>query len=391
MDQPASDANALAAEILFFGIATVLFLLCPTELFYGIRRAPWILALGLLATCSTAWSQDPSLTLRRSVVFAGTILFGIFFGSLFELNEQIQILAPMLLAVLLLSALVAIALPQYGVDIDDHPGCWRGLYGQRNGLAKIAVLAFLVFCVWRPSWRLSRYFAICTALAVLAMTRSATGIVVLVIMLALRQLFCITRLRLKALVPVACGLIAVGGALGLVLIDNISWLVGLLGRDLTLTGRTDLWTEVIALIRERPLLGYGYNAFWPVPTGAAGSILQHFDWVSHSHNGSLDLLLDLGAVGATVFAIGYVLAVRRAVVAYVGCKRTELLWPLAYLAFMFFYNLTESATLLPKSAFLMLYCAIVVSVSAGRARVPINSRLSALRTADVPEYGGYAK
>jgi exopolysaccharide production protein ExoQ len=34
------------------------------------------------------------------------------------------------------------------------------------------------------------------------------------------------------------------------------------GKDLTLTGRTDLWDVAADLIAQRPLLGVGYQAFW---------------------------------------------------------------------------------------------------------------------------------
>jgi O-antigen ligase len=127
-----------------------------------------------------------------------------------------------------------------------------------------------------------------------------------------------------------------------------------------------LWVEVAAAIRKQPLLGYGFDAFWTLPTGAAGVIVQDFTWASHAHNGLLDLCLQLGAAGVAVFVIGFAAAVRGAVAAYVDGDGRQRLWPLAYLAFLFFYNLTESATLAPKSAFLMLYAAVAVGVSVRR-------------------------
>ena len=35
----------------------------------------------------------------------------------------------------------------------------------------------------------------------------------------------------------------------------------LTGKDITLTGRTDLWTVALVQISERPLLGVGFQAF----------------------------------------------------------------------------------------------------------------------------------
>ena len=42
-------------------------------------------------------------------------------------------------------------------------------------------------------------------------------------------------------------------------------LFSLLGKDATLTGRTGIWSAVIDSIAKRPLLGYGYQAFWLAP------------------------------------------------------------------------------------------------------------------------------
>jgi hypothetical protein len=39
------------------------------------------------------------------------------------------------------------------------------------------------------------------------------------------------------------------------------WVLDLLGKDQTLTGRTDLWPLVIDSIAERPMLDWGYRAF----------------------------------------------------------------------------------------------------------------------------------
>ena len=39
-------------------------------------------------------------------------------------------------------------------------------------------------------------------------------------------------------------------------------ILGFLGKDATLTGRTDLWEFVKICISQRPLLGWGFSAFW---------------------------------------------------------------------------------------------------------------------------------
>jgi O-antigen ligase len=68
-----------------------------------------------------------------------------------------------------------------------------------------------------------------------------------------------------------------------------------LGRDATLTGRTVLWEQVLAM-RTNPLLGTGYDSFW------LGDRVEMFwsmyKWKpNQAHNGFLETYLNLGWIG----------------------------------------------------------------------------------------------
>jgi O-antigen ligase len=81
-------------------------------------------------------------------------------------------------------------------------------------------------------------------------------------------------------------------------------ILGFLGKDATLTGRTDLWEFVKICISQRPLLGWGFSAFWLSTNPAAVEISRNLGWsVPQAHNGLFELLLEVGAIGTSVFAI----------------------------------------------------------------------------------------
>lgn len=68
----------------------------------------------------------------------------------------------------------------------------------------------------------------------------------------------------------------------------------LIGRDLTFTGRTDIWAAVTPIAIENPLVGHGYN-FWANDTAERFRVWSEVqDKVAHSHNSWLDLLLQMG-------------------------------------------------------------------------------------------------
>ena len=82
----------------------------------------------------------------------------------------------------------------------------------------------------------------------------------------------------------------------------------LLGKDETLTGRTLIWPYVIEYILDRPLLGWGYKAFWSTANPAVWQIaddLRRQNQIdvqfANSHNGLLELLLNIGLVGTSLF------------------------------------------------------------------------------------------
>jgi O-antigen ligase len=69
--------------------------------------------------------------------------------------------------------------------------------------------------------------------------------------------------------------------------------------DATFTGRTDIWTVAIDYIRQSPLVGYGYQAFWR-SDALMTSFTENNTWATtapDSHNGYFDLLLAGGVPG----------------------------------------------------------------------------------------------
>lgn len=68
------------------------------------------------------------------------------------------------------------------------------------------------------------------------------------------------------------------------------------GRDVSLTGRVDLWKDVLAVANENWLLGKGYGAFWL--EGMDNQLWDIYVWQpNQAHQGFIDIYLQLGVVG----------------------------------------------------------------------------------------------
>ena len=73
------------------------------------------------------------------------------------------------------------------------------------------------------------------------------------------------------------------------------YVVTIFGRDVTLTGRTDIWKE---LLNEPTniLVGTGYESFW---MGSVGDRFyeRYSIFINQAHNGYLETYLNIGLVG----------------------------------------------------------------------------------------------
>jgi exopolysaccharide production protein ExoQ len=142
-------------------------------------------------------------------------------------------------------------------------------------------------------------------------------------------------------------------------------LVQSLGRDPTLTGRTEIWTAVLAL-PVNPWIGTGFESFW------LGWRLDQL-WSSHwwhpneAHNGYLEVFLNLGWIGIVLLALVLVTGYR-SVIAAVRRAPDEGRLRLAFFFTALAYNCTESAVRIMHPAWIGLLLAVTV-VPGGWARI----------------------
>jgi exopolysaccharide production protein ExoQ len=305
----------------------------------------------VLAMLSTAWSGDPGLTFRRSIATLAATLFGVDFALRHSIKDQLRRLCFVLGTVVLLSVVVQVCWPGAIPNLDTTYGNgWNGAFEQKNTFARIVVLTAIAFLTQSGGRRklLKDGLVICCASAVIAGTQSRTAVMVL---FALLFILAGARLLLSARSPRMIWL--VGTAIGLPTLylasTNLEFLTGILGRNTTLTGRTDIWHMALASFLKSPFLGYGYSAFWNVsPEGLKINSVLHWA-VPHAHNGFLDLALQLGLVGLCLYLAYYAISLRRAV---------------EYARTHFLYSITESSPLASNSLFWMLYTSVACSLTA---------------------------
>ena len=332
--------------IAYFGAAIGL-LRCRESLGGLIRSSLPVIAIILLASLSTIWSTDPSITLKRAIGLLGTSAFAYYIAGRFKLTEFVGILGVTCYGIAILSFLAIVLVPSIGVMHDSYAGAWRGIFIDKNVLGEFMALSLLTFGVVIFSKLWPRRLAVIGAalsLALLVGSQSVSPLIICAVLLIAIALTVLYRRgshgRLIALALgvslFLIGLSALAGGL------DGQFILNALGRNDTLTGRTDLWPQVVQAISNRPWLGYGYSAFW-LPNGDFTYFISPNWTPNQSHNGYLEACLDVGVVGASTAVLAILVALRRGVASLDRHLASCYAWPLLAVIYFLAVNLTESS------------------------------------------------
>jgi len=288
-----------------------------------ILRRNWVIGLFFLyAALSMAWSDYPFVTLKHWIKGIGDLMMVLIVLTEPSIAGAVKRLVTRLGFVLVpLSLLFIWYYPSLG---RTHTMDWTpeavGVATQKNGLGELCDI-FGLALLWRfrntyndrkdPNRR-RRLLVLVAVLAMIVwllhLCNSMTSICALcmaggVMLLSTRPAF---RRRPAFLHLLIAGVIVC--TMYALFFQSSGALIQGLGRDATLSGRTDAWPQFIKLVNNR-LVGVGYESFW------LGNRLQEV-WeitqglkINEAHNGYIEVLLTLGWLGegllGVLFATGY--------------------------------------------------------------------------------------
>lgn len=279
----------------------------------AVRAWPLCLFLAVVIA-SIAWSAAPDLTMRRGGALVLTSAFAFYLCLRYPDQQLAGLIVATALAVVWINFLSIFIVPDVALQA-SRDGALRGLLGHKNDFGRMMILAGLALSTLiagrPPAIQLLQAGTAFIAFAMAVLSGSATAILVLFMTLAMvvpvtRVLA--TRLLTRPMRITIFALTALVGTAGMVV---LLFAVGLdaVGKDATLTNRTLIWDSVWQLMLAKLPLGYGYGAFWEgSSTGQTWALYWN---IGHAHNGYLDLLLDLGLVGAATLLLALVITIGR--------------------------------------------------------------------------------
>lgn len=333
-----------------------------------IGKNKWILVLFLYLGLSVLWSDYMDVSFKRWVRAIGDIIMVLIVVT--ENNPLVAIQRLLLRCSFVLIPLSVVLVKYYhasGVCYNAVTGTtmWIGVTTHKNQLGQLATVS-AVNAMWQlmNKWR-HRDVSFYNIAGIFLMSlwllkgpefsNSKTSILISMIGFSILLISNIFKNRPQYLgrLILFCGLLFIAlqtASEALFGESFIELIVMSAGRDMTFTGRTALWGEILRIGANHPILGVGYGGFW---IGDQHHLWEKFQWIPESaHNGYLDVYLDLGIIGFMILC-GVIISVYNK-----SAKMTLSNYEYGRIGLTFFimiliYNITESSLI--KSTNLLWY------------------------------------
>ncbi len=326
-----------------------------------VRASLPLVPILLLVGLSTLWSNDPATTARRSLALLGTAVIALHFVNRLGLRGFVESLAITIAIAAVASVPLIAFLPSYGLQHGANEA-WQGCFFEKNQLGQAMALGIVTTTMLTDGTRGVRRAVLIAFLllffVLLVGSQSAGALASTIIFaLVLPLSLWIRRTRSSRL--------ALLSALVISTITLAAWIsgfdadeaFGVLGRDATFTGRTDIWQASLNAVSERPVLGYGYREFWD-PNGDA----QYFvspnseGWQPNmAHNGFIEVALDIGIVGEGALVLFLAVAAARALASFWRGHDRLSAWPLFAMLDVVLQNLTDRSFATQQSIFWIVF------------------------------------
>jgi O-antigen ligase len=348
----------------------------------GLLARRWRLVLALLrnnkilllfivyAGLSVFWSDYPFVAFKRWTKMLGNVTIVLLVATERDPGAAIgRVLTRTGFLLVPLSVLLIKYYPDIGRFYDRWTWTvhYAGMGDNKNSLGMIC-LVFGLGAVWRLTsagqrhshWpaSIAHWTIVGMALWLFNKADSATSFVCFLVGTALILTLKFLRARSTAALHAIMAVLICSALLAYLFPGIYLFVIDMLDRNPTLTGRTDIWDEAIRLSANLPAgrwLGAGFESFW------LGPRVEYF-WDRYSfrpnqaHNGYLETYLHLGWIGFGLLCLLVFAGYRHVTAAF---RRDPLLgrMVLAFYVVALLYNITEAAFKVMTPIWIMfLFC-----------------------------------
>jgi O-antigen ligase len=277
-----------------------------------VKKEKFLTFFLIWALLSLFWSDFPDVSFKRWIrIFGGTVIFISALLQFQKTEEALEYFKVIFYIYIPVSFLSIVFIPE---AIQWKFPAWRGIASHKNELGQISLVSSIIWsCALRTKKirnRIIAFLFLISSVVLLIGARSITSLTTGVFLLSLLGLLYAEKKIIRPVIGEVFSVIFISlFAISLFLIlyfsqEILSSILWLMGKDLTITGRTDLWSAVFQFTQKRLIFGYGFSAFWDVNNYNLMKIYQDVEWFpNQSHMGYLDILNETGIIGISIFTL----------------------------------------------------------------------------------------
>ena len=255
------------------------------------------------------WSDAMLVSFKRWTQFfgSGIILLSalLHFKSINEGIGYLKIILSVYLPVTVISIILGPGASQWG---------WQGLTLQKNMLGQHVLMSLIIWSIAIGEQGIKKkVYALsfwCLSLILLIGTRSVTCILTAIILFLIVSAFKAQTVIFTPVIGRFFSLIFIFifwfsiAAIVLFNPDLLGSIFAAFGKDMTLTGRLELWASIFSHTRNYLFLGCGFGGFWVVGSLTMNLLYDEYTWLpNEAHLGYLDILNETGVIGLLLFIL----------------------------------------------------------------------------------------
>lgn len=266
----------------------------------------WVFAFATFCFLSVFWSDAPSVSMRAAIQYFTHVICAVIAMR----TMSAETLSRGVVAGCALVLLYSLLFGTYLFDALDGTFSFVGAFSSKNQLGFYASLgvffSYVTVLVFRARglWLVAcGGVGLLSAYSLLA-SQSATSVITTAAVVAL----CVGLQAVMSFSPhnrrgffAAAVVLAAFAGVGALQFGAMDAILGIFGKDSTLTGRTYLWQQGIAAAGEAPFFGLGYYGFWVQGFSEAERLWQDFFIASrsgfHFHNTYIEAMVETGLIG----------------------------------------------------------------------------------------------
>ncbi|PMB33223.1 O-antigen polymerase [Fischerella thermalis CCMEE 5208] len=366
------DAVRTLTNILSYGIVILLVSVQWQRIAYVATTDKTLMLLTIIGVFSVFWSYSLGDTVEQVRALVRSTIFGLYLASRYTPREQINLLSWVGIISIFLCTIVSFAAPSVGTHVVNGVVSWRGIYAHKQHMGRFMGFLASIFLINILDKRCNRWFAfilLLVSLILLVLSNSKTGLIVFLYPVFAFPIYIIVKQRKNRFFILLLAVLIFTIISALILVNLESIVVNYLGKDIEFNGRIPLWVSTIQEGLKRPFLGYGYNAFWT--SDASYDVIRN-TWLRYedidpdspfqAHNGFIDLFVQLGFLGLSLFVFHLLTVIYRVVNILFMTRKIETFWMFMFLGINVLVNTSEVITFMStNSVFWIIYVSIAFS------------------------------